>query len=338
MPVFAGASLLYRGTRTTKRAYSMRYRRIVVVGASGFVGRYVVRELAKTGAVIAAVCRHAEEAGYLRPMGDVGQIALVDCDMTDAARLRPLLAGAEAVINATGILFERGKQCFQKVHVEGPALLAQLAAESSAKGFIHVSAIGADPSSPSAYGRSKAAGEARVRQAFPQAVILRPSLIFGPEDSFFNRFAAIARFAPALPLIGGGLTRFQPVYVGDVAEAALAALERPESPGQIYELGGPQIFTLKELFEMLLKEIGRKRWLLPVPFGFAMLHAAFHEFLPLPQPLITRDQVRMLKSDAVPKPGAPGLEALGISPTALEPILASYLQRFRRSNLAAVAV
>src|SRR5208282_5386308 len=218
-----------------------------------------------------------------------------------------------------------------------PALLAQLAAEAGAKAFIHVSAIGSDPASPSAYGRSKAAGEDLVRRAFPSAVILRPSLIFGPEDAFFNRFAAIARFSPALPLIGGGATRFQPVYVGDVAEAALAALERPESPGKTYELGGPQIFTLKELFALLLKEIGRKRLLLPVPFGFAAFHAAFLELLPLPQPLITRDQVRMLKRDAVAEPGAPGLESLGIHPSALEPILASYLARFRRPNLATEA-
>jgi NADH dehydrogenase len=315
----------------------MRYRRVVVVGASGFVGRYVVRELAKTGATVAAVCRHAGEAGYLKPMGDVGQVALIDCDMADASRLRTILANAEAVINATGILFERGRQRFQKVHVDGPALLARLASETGAKAFIHVSAIAADPASPSAYGRSKAEGENLVRRNFPASVILRPSLIFGPEDAFFNRFAAIARFSPALPLIGGGATRFQPVYVGDVAEAVLAALERPESPGKIYELGGPQIFTLKELFTLLLKEIGRKRLLLPVPFGIAALHAAFHELLPLPQPLITRDQVRMLKRDAVAEPGAPGLEALGIVPSVLEPILASYLARFRRPNPATAA-
>ncbi len=312
----------------------MRYRRFVVVGASGFVGRYVVRELAKTGATVAAVCRHPDEAGYLRPMGDVGQIVPIGCDMADASRLRPILAGAEAVINATGILFERGRQRFQKVHVDGPALLAKLAAEAGAKAFIHVSAIGSDPASPSAYVRSKAAGEKLVRQAFPSAVILRPSLIFGPEDAFFNRFAAIARYSPALPLIGGGATRFQPVYVGDVAAAVLAALEHPESPGKTYELSGPQIFTLKELFTLLLKEIGRKRLLLPMPFGLAYLFAAYNDLLPLPQPLITRDQVRMLKRDAVSQPGAPGLESLGIHPAALEPILASYLARFRRPNFA----
>ncbi len=315
----------------------MRYRRVVVVGASGFVGRYVVRELARTGATVAAVGRYADEAGYLRPMGDVGQIVPIDCDMADASRLRPILANAEAVINATGILFERGRQRFQKVHVDGPALLAQLAAESGAKAFIHVSAIGSDPASPSAYGRSKAAGENLVRRAFPSAVILRPSLIFGPEDAFFNRFAAIARLSPALPLIGGGATRFQPVYVGDVAEAVMAALEHPDSSGKTYELGGPQILTLRELFELLLKDIGRKRLLLPMPFGLAFLFAFFQDSLPLPQPLITRDQVRMLKRDAVAAPGAPGLESLGIHPAALEPILAGYIARYRRPNLATEA-
>jgi NADH dehydrogenase len=315
----------------------MKYRRIVVMGAAGFVGRYVVRDLAKTGAPIEALCRHAHYAGYLRPMGDVGQIALIDCDMNDEDRLRPLLANAEAVVNATGILFQRGKQSFRKVHVEGPALLAKLASEAGAKAFVHISAIGADDKAPSSYSRSKAEGEKRVRAAFPQAVILRPSLIFGPEDGFFNRFGAIARIAPALPLIGGGKTRFQPVYVGDVGAAVAAALEHPEAAGKTFELGGPQVFTLRELFELLLKEIDRKRLLLPVPFSLAALIGLLNQMVPILNPLLTFDQVRMLKRDAVAAPGALGFEALGIAPLALEPILASYVSRFRRPSLTSPA-
>jgi uncharacterized protein YbjT (DUF2867 family) len=308
----------------------MRNRRVVVMGASGFVGRYAVRDLAKAGAVISVLGRHAVAAAYLRPMGDVGQIAAIDCDIRDEKRLRPLIAGADAVVNATGILFERGRQRFGAIHEEGPALLARLAAEAGARHFVHISALGADPDSPSLYARSKAKGEAAVRQAFPGAVILRPSLIFGPEDQFFNRFAALARFLPALPLIGGGQTRFQPVYVGDVAAAILAALENPATAGRTYDLAGPETYTLKSLFQLILKETGRRRWLMPVPFGLAAFHAALHDLLPLPNPLITRDQVRMLRRDAVAEPGMPGLNELGIAPTALVLLLPTYLDRYRR--------
>ncbi|MDE2228468.1 MAG: complex I NDUFA9 subunit family protein [Alphaproteobacteria bacterium] len=308
----------------------MRYRRFVVVGASGFVGRYVVRHLAAEGALIAAVSRTAANAGFLRPMGDVGQIALIDCDIKDRNRLAPLVAGAEAVINATGILHERGAQRFRTVHESGPAGLAALAAAAGVRRFVHVSAIGADPASPSLYGRSKAAGEAAVRHAFPGATILRPSLIFGPEDSFFNRFAAIARLSPALPLIGGGRTRFAPVFVGDVAAAVAAALDREDAVGRTYELGGPSVQTLRALFELILRETNRRRLLLPVPFALAMVPALFMELMP--RPLLTRDQVRMLRRDAVPAPDMPGPAALGIEPTALELILPTYLDRFRRGG------
>ncbi|MGH6976900.1 MAG: complex I NDUFA9 subunit family protein [Stellaceae bacterium] len=306
----------------------MRYRRFVVVGASGFVGRYVVRHLAADGAVIAAVSRAASAASYLKPMGDVGQIALIDANITDRDRLAPLLEGAEGVVNAAGILFQRGAQRFRTLHETGPAGLAALAAAAGVRRFVHVSALGADPASPALYGRSKAAGEAAVRAAFPAATILRPSLIFGPEDSFFNRFAAIARVSPALPLIGGGRTRFAPVFVGDIAAAVAAALDREDAPGRTYELGGPSIETLRALFELILREINRRRLLLPVPFGVAIVLALFNELLP--QPPLTRDQVRMLQRDSVPAPGAPGLVALGIEPTALALILPTYLNRFRR--------
>ena len=306
----------------------MRYRRIVVVGASGFVGRYVVKHLAAEGAVIAAVSRTASTAGYLRPMGDVGQIALIDANIADRGRLAPLLVGADGVVNAAGILFQRGAQRFRTLHETGPADLAALAAAAGVRRFVHISALGADPASPALYGRSKAAGEAAVRAAFPTATILRPSLIFGPEDSFFNRFAALARVSPLLPLIGGGHTRFAPVFVGDVAAAVAAALDREDASGRTYELGGTETETLRALFELILREVNRRRLLLPVPFGLATVLALFNELLP--QPPLTRDQVRMLRRDSVPASGAPGLAALGIEPTALELILPTYLSRFRR--------
>ncbi|MGH7013929.1 MAG: complex I NDUFA9 subunit family protein [Stellaceae bacterium] len=313
----------------------MRYRRFVVVGASGFVGRYIVKHLAAEGAVIAAVSRAASAAGYLRPMGDVGQIALIDANIGDRDRLAPLLDGAEGVINAAGILYERGTQRFRTLHETGPAGLAALAAAAGVRRFVHISAIGADPTSPALYGRSKAAGEAAVRAAFPGATILRPSLIFGPEDAFFNRFAAIARVAPALPLIGGGGTRFAPVFVGDVAAAVAASLDREDASGRTYEFGGPNVETLRELFETILRVTDRRRLLLPVPFGLAMVPALFLGLLP--QPLLTCDQVRMLRRDAVPAPNMPGLAALGIEPTALDLILPTYLDRFRRGGRAAGA-
>ncbi|HYL33389.1 MAG TPA: complex I NDUFA9 subunit family protein [Stellaceae bacterium] len=311
----------------------MRYRRFVVVGASGFVGRYVVKRLAAEGATIAAVSRTASAAGYLRPMGDVGQIALIDANITDRGRLAPLLQGAEGVINCAGILYQRGARRFQTLHETGPAGLAALATAAGVRRFVHISALGADPASPALYGRSKAAGEMAVRAAFPAATILRPSLIFGPEDAFFNRFAAIARVSPVLPLIGGGRTRFAPVFVGDVATAVVAALDHEDTPGRTYELGGPNIETLRALFELILRETNRRRLLLPVPFGVAAMVGLFMGLLP--KPLLTRDQVRMLQRDSVPAPGALGLAALGIEPTALDLILPTYLNRFRRGGFTA---
>jgi uncharacterized protein YbjT (DUF2867 family) len=305
----------------------MRVRRVTVLGASGFIGRYIVERLARRGAVVAAVSRHATRAGFLRPMGDVGQVVPLDAGLADEARLAAAIAGSDVVISAAGILYERGRQRFDAVHHQGPALLARLAASAGAKRFVHLSAIGADPASSSAYARSKAAGETAVRAAFPAATILRPSVVFGPEDEFFNRFAALARYAPALPLIGGGKTRFQPVYVGDVADAALAALDRPEASGRTYELGGPEVLSFRELMDVTLREVGRRRPLISVPFGLAMLEAAFLEFLP--RPPLTRDQVRMLRHDNVVASDALGLAALGIAPTGLELVLPTYLDRFR---------
>jgi uncharacterized protein YbjT (DUF2867 family) len=306
----------------------MTSRRITVLGASGFIGRYIVRDLAREGAVIAACCRHASGAGFLRPMGDVGQIGTFSADFTDERALAAVIAGADAVVNAVGILFERGKQRFDAVHRRGPAQVAALAKSAGVKRLVHFSALGADPQSSSSYGRSKAEGEAAVRAAFPGATILRPSLVFGPEDTFFNRFAALARFAPALPLIGGGATKFQPVYVGDVAAAVAAVLARDDTEGKTYEIAGPAVFTMKQLFELILHVTGRKCLMLPVPFGIASLNAFFLELAP--KPTLTRDQVRMLRHDSIASPGAPGLAELGIAPKALELVLPSYLDRYRR--------
>jgi uncharacterized protein YbjT (DUF2867 family) len=308
----------------------MMPRRITVIGASGFIGRYVVKRLAAEGAVICACCRHARDAGFLRPMGDVGQVATFDADITDERALAAVIAGSDAVINAVGILYERGKQNFEALHHQGPARLAKLAKAAGVRHFVHISSISADPAAPSAYSRTKAAGEDAVRAAFADAVILRPALVFGPEDNFFNRFAAMARYLPALPLIGGGHTKFQPVYVGDVAAAVAAVLSLAGAGGKTYELAGPVVFDLKQLFALMLHMIGRQRLLLPVPFGLASFKAFFLELLP--KPLLTRDQVRVLKRDAVARPGAPGLAELGIVPQALELVLPSYLDRYRRAG------
>ncbi len=305
-------------------------RRITIVGASGFIGRYVVKQLAAEGATIAACSRHARDAGFLRPMGDVGQVATFDADIADESTLAAVIAGSDAVINAVGILYERGKQNFAAVHHRGPARLAALAKAAGVRQFVHISSISADPAGPSAYARSKAAGEDAVRAAFADAVILRPSLVFGPEDSFFNRFAAMARYVPALPLIGGGRSKFQPVYVGDVAAAVAAVLARGDAAGRTYELAGPVAFELKQLFALMLHVIGRRRLLLPIPFELASFEAFFLEFLP--KPPLTRDQVRLLKRDAVARPGALGLAELGITPQVLELALPSYLDRYRRAD------
>jgi uncharacterized protein YbjT (DUF2867 family) len=310
----------------------MRYRRVTVLGGSGFIGRYIVQRLAQRGVIVAVVSRHASEAGFLRPMGDVGQIALIDAGIADEARLAAAVAGSDAVVCSAGILYERRRQRFDTVHRHGPGLLARLARAAGAKRFVHISAIGADPAAPAAYARSKAAGEGAVRDAFPEATILRPSLVFGPEDDFFNRFAALARYLPVLPLIGGGQTRFQPVYVGDVADAVMAVLDRPDAAGQTFELGGPNIYSFKELLALLLREVERRRAFVTLPFGLAAFQAAFLEWLPTPP--LTRDQVKLLQRDSIAAPYRPGFADLAIAPTALELILPTYLDRFRRGGRA----
>ena len=305
----------------------MRYRRVTITGASGFIGRYVVKRLATRGIVIAAVSRDIEKAKMLRPMGDVGQIATLRASLVDEEALAVTVAGSDSVVNLVGILHEHGAQRFDAIHHEGAARLARIARAAGVKRFVHVSALGADASSPAAYARSKAAGEAAVRAEFPDAVILRPSVVFGPEDNFFNRFARMAQVFPALPLIGGGKTRFQPVYVGDVADAVVRALEDERAAGRTYELGGPRAYSFRELMELLLGEIGRQKALVPISYGLAEFQARLLEWLPSPP--LTRDQVKMLQRDSVVSPGALTLQDLGITPNAVEAILPTYMGRYR---------
>ena len=308
----------------------MRGRRTAVLGGSGFIGRYVVQRLAARGDVVAVGGRHGEDAKFLMTAGLVGQIAAVNVTIDDEQVLPAFLAGSDALVNCVGILAESGRQTFERVHYLGPARLARLAREAGVEHLVHISAIGADLRSRSAYARSKAQGEAAVRDAFPTATILRPSIVFGPEDQFFNRFAAMAMISPLLPLIGGGRTRFQPVYVGDVADAVLKCLEEPAAAGRTYELGGPKICSFRELVELLLNEIRRKRLLIDVPFGVAEFQARLMSVLP--SPALTPDQVELLRSDNVVSSGALTLATLGITPTAVEAILPTYLDRFRRGG------
>jgi uncharacterized protein YbjT (DUF2867 family) len=283
-----------------------------------------VRALARAGWRIKVATRHPASGFFLRPLGTVGQIDFVKCDVADAESVAHAVMGSSALINLTGILFQKG-QTFEDVQAEGAANIARAAAATGATALVHVSAIGADLESDSLYSVSKAKGEQAVREAFPNAVILRPSIIFGPEDGFFNKFAAMARFFPALPLIGGGHTRFQPVFVGDVAQAIATALTVQD--GRTYELGGPGVYSFKELLQLILRETGRKRALVPLPFALASLKAMFLQLLP--KPLLTLDQVRLLKKDNVVAPTAAGLADLGITPTSVEAVIPSYLWRYR---------
>ncbi len=306
----------------------MRNRLFTIFGGTGFIGRYVVGRLAERGARLRVISRSPDTHGHhLQPLGRVDQIVVQSADLDSEAALRRALAGAAGVVNLIGILYETGRQRFAEVQGALPGRIAAAARAEGAARMVQSSAIGADAASASAYARSKAEGERRVLEAFADATVVRPSIVIGPEDDFFNRFAALARLLPALPLIGGGHTRFQPVYVGDVAQAVVAALQREDARGQIYELGGPQTYTIAELMRYMLKVVGRRRLLLSVPFGLARVPARFLELLP--EPPLTRDQVALLKVDNVVSPGMPGLQALGITPTPIELIVPQYLARYR---------
>jgi uncharacterized protein YbjT (DUF2867 family) len=308
----------------------MKQHRVAILGGAGFIGRYVVKRLAERGDVLAVGGRNAAAAKFLKLKGDVGQVALVNLSITDERLLPAFVANSDAVVNLVGILAESGSQRFETLHHVGPARLARIAREAGVERFVHISAIGADPRSTSAYARSKAAGEQAVRDAFPTATVLRPSIVVGPEDQFFNRLAGMAMISPVLPLIGGGDMRFQPVYVGDVADAVVHCIDDTATAGRTYELGGPKVYSLRQLTELLLEEIQRKRLLIDLPFSLAALKARVLSLLPSPP--LTPDEVEMLKYDNVVASGALGFEALGIAPTAVEAVLPTYLDRFRRGG------
>ncbi len=327
----------------------MESRVITVFGGSGFIGRHLVKRLADTGAHVRVGVRDIEAASFLKVLGDTGQVVPWPADITRPDQVAAAVDGADVVVNLVGILFEWGRRTFQAVHVDGAANIAAAAKAAGAQRLVHVSAIGADADSSALYGRSKAAGEAAVTQAFPEATIVRPSVVFGPEDNFFNLFAGLARLTWVLPvfgcplqpefklfpkggfvdidLYGDGGTRLQPVFAGDVAEAIMTIISDPNSAGRTYELGGPTIYSFKETMDLLLEVTGRKRFLVPVPFGLAKIPAWFLEFWP--KPILTRDQVDLLRSDNVVSGTKPGFEDLGISPIAAEAVLPTYLYRFR---------
>jgi NADH dehydrogenase len=301
---------------------------VTVFGGSGFLGRHIVRALANDGWRIRVAVRRPNTAHFLKPMGRVGAIQLVRANIRDEAAVDAAMKGADAAINLVGILFESGSQRFGELHAQGAERIAKAAAAHNVTRLLHFSALGASADSPALYARSNAEGEMRVRAAFPTATIFRPSVVFGPEDDFFNRFAWLARLSPALPLIGGGGTRFQPVYVGDIAQAAVRVLNDPTTAGKTFELGGPEVMTFKEIMQLVLKQTQRRRLLIPLPFALARMKAAVLGLLP--NPILTLDQVRMLERDNVVSEGALTLSDLGIVPTAAEAILPSYLWRFRK--------
>ncbi|MER2606187.1 MAG: complex I NDUFA9 subunit family protein [Siculibacillus sp.] len=306
---------------------------VTIFGGSGFVGRQVVRALARRGWRIRAAVRRPDLAGQLQPCGGVGQIVGVQANIRRDHRwsVERAIEGADAVVNLVGILAESGKQSFSDVQADGALLVAEVAKAAGLSSMVHLSAIGADENSPSAYARSKAMGEKAVLHTLPGSVILRPSVLFGPDDDFFNKLAMLATLSPVLPLVGGGKTRFQPAFVRDVAEAVAIAVEGGAEAGTTYELGGPEVKTFRECVEAVLEASHRKRLLVPLPFGLAKIQAKFLQMLP--KPLLTEDQVELLKADNVVSDAAVAegrtFAGLGIDPTSIEAVLPSYLWRFR---------
>lgn len=317
------------------------YRLATVFGGSGFIGRHVVQRLAAEGWRVRVATRDPEGAIYLRPRGDVGQVEPVYADLTKEFSVAAAVERADLVINLAGILYEGGRQKFNAIHAEGAARIAAAAKAAGVKQLVHVSALGVDKAPDSSYATSKAEGEKAVLAAFPGAVILRPSVVFGPEDTLFNRFAELAGIAPALPVIvndgfrvkglgfdlwGSGGAKFQPVYVGDVADAVMKVLE-PGHEGKIYELAGPRTYSLKQIMELALSAADRKTCLVPLPIGIAKIKAAFLQLLP--KPPLTVDQVRLLAYDNVADGSLPGFKQLGIVPQEAAGIVPSYLARFK---------
>ncbi|MGF1473975.1 MAG: complex I NDUFA9 subunit family protein [Geminicoccaceae bacterium] len=311
----------------------MAIKQVTIFGGSGFLGRYVVRRLAAKGIRLRVCCRQPKLAMHLKPMGDVGQISLEHCDLAVTRELGKFLQGSDAVVNLVGILYEGGRQTFRRLQAEAPGDIADAAKTVGIERMVQMSAIGAAPEGRAIYAQTKAEGERAVLAVLPGATILRPSVVFGAEDEFFNRFAKLTAVSPFLPLVGGGNTKFQPVYVDNVAEAVVRCLEDPGTAGKIYELGGPKTYSFREILEYLLVVLRKRRLLLPLPFGAARLQAWFLEWLPSPP--LTRDQVTMLKSDNVVAEDALTLKDLGIEPTPLEAIVPAYLSTYARRKLTA---
>ena len=309
---------------------------VTIYGGSGFIGRYIARRMAKEGWRVRVAVRRPNEAIFVRPYGVVGQVEPVFCNIRDDDSVRAVMQGADAVVNCVGVLNEVGKNGFDAVQAEGAGRIARIAAELGVGQLVQLSAIGADAESTSAYARSKAAGEAAVQVAFPAAVILRPSVVFGSEDQFFNRFAAMSRFGPILPVVGAE-TKFQPVYVDDVAQAAVKAVLGEAAPG-IYELGGPDVHSFRELMQKMLQVVQRRRLIVNIPFFAARIMGSVFDLLQtvtlglFTNGLITRDQVRNLARDNVVSPRARGLADLGIAPTPIDAVLPEYLWRYRPSG------
>jgi uncharacterized protein YbjT (DUF2867 family) len=305
----------------------MATRRVATVfGGSGFIGRYVVKRLAQQGFIVRVPSRDPEGALFLKPMGAVGQVVPLYASVTHEATVHRAVEAAEIVVNLVGLLAESGSASFQAIHVEGAERIARLSAAAGVSRLVQISAIGADPASPSRYASTKGKAEQAVLEAFPGATILRPSLVFGLEDNFFNRFAAIARLSPIMPVIAGG-SKMQPVFVADVADAVMAALASPATKGKIFELGGPMVWTFRDILAFILKTTQRHRRLVDIPMGIARIQASILQHVP-GKPL-TPDQLLMLEHDNVVSPGAPGLADLGITPTPVELVVPAYLSRYQ---------
>jgi len=306
---------------------------VTVFGGSGFVGTQVVRALLKRGWRVRVACRKPQRAHDLQPLGGVGQLQLKRANVTNVEQVAAAVAGADAVINLVGLLYEAPGRSFKAVHVDGARHVAEAAAAAGATALVQMSAIGADLDGPSLYAKTKAQGEQAVREAFPAATILRPSIVFGPDDSFFNRFAQLAQFTPVLPLFGGGEQRFQPLYVGDLSAAIANALDDKAARGRTFELGGPRTYSFKELMQLVCRETHRPRVLLPLPhIAASALGLVGNVQALLMAPILTSDQALLLRNDNVVSEGAPGLTALGVEPTAVESIISTYLWRYRRGG------
>ena len=300
---------------------------IAIFGAGGFIGKHLMRQLTKLDYRVKVATRNPYLKGYLKPLGNPGQIELFKINIFNPNDVKQILKNSDIAINLVGILYETRKQKFNQIHSQFPYLLSNLCNELGIKNLVHVSALGVKEKHVSQYMQSKLQGEKNIQDTFKSSVILRPSVVFGPEDKFFNTFASIAQFSPVLPLIGGGKTKFAPIYVGDVAKAIVKALELNNSKPKIYELGGSKNYSFKELMEILLTEIKKKRFLIPVPFGMAKLQSYFLQMMP--NPLLTPDQVEMLKYNNIVSGDYPTLKDLGISGTSIQSILPKYIYRFR---------